>query len=89
MIKTVKDVDLKGKRIIMRVDFNVPMKDGVVQDDTRIQAALPTIKYIIEQNGGKINHLYIGWLNGEHWEKVKVDIIDIKPYLEEVWKPTK
>ncbi|HZK19523.1 MAG TPA: phosphoglycerate kinase [Treponemataceae bacterium] len=50
MIKTVKDIDLKGKRIIMRVDFNVPMKDGVVQDDTRIQKALPTITYIIEQN---------------------------------------
>lgn len=46
-------------------------------------------RYIVEQNGGKVNKLVIGWLNGEHWEKVKVDIIDIRPYLEQVWKPKK
>lgn len=52
--KTVKDIDLKNKKVIMRADFNVPLKGSEITDDTRIKAALPTIKYILEQGGSSL-----------------------------------
>ena len=51
--KSVKDVEVKGKRCLVRVDFNVPMKDGKITDETRINGALPTIKYLVD-NGAKV-----------------------------------
>ena len=51
--KTVKDVEVKGKKVLVRCDFNVPMKDGVITDENRIIGALPTIKYLMEQ-GAKV-----------------------------------
>lgn len=51
--QTIKDVDLKGKRVFIRVDFNVPIKNGLIEDDTRIRAALPTINYAV-QHGAKV-----------------------------------
>jgi phosphoglycerate kinase len=58
--KTVRDIDLKGKRVFIRVDFNVPMQDGKVTDDKRIKASLPTIKYVLEQGASVLLASHLG-----------------------------
>ncbi|MCR3906287.1 MAG: phosphoglycerate kinase [Tenericutes bacterium] len=63
--KTIKDIQIKGKKVLVRVDFNVPIKDGQISDENRIVQALPTIKYILEQGGKAIVFSHLGRVKDE------------------------
>ena len=78
--KTVRDIDVDGKRVLCRVDFNVPIKDGVVGDTTRISAALPTIKYLVEHNARVILMSHLGRPAGTGFEPE----LSLKPVAEKL-----
>lgn len=71
--KTLQDLDVKGKKVFCRVDFNVPMKDGEVTDDTRIKAALPTVSYLSEQGAIVILASHLGRPKGQVVEDLRLD----------------
>ena len=66
--KTLRDVELGGKRVIMRVDFNVPIKEGKIGDDTRVQAALPSIRYVLERGASLVLMSHLGRPKGKGYE---------------------
>lgn len=70
--KTIRDIDLKGKKVFVRVDFNVPMKDQQITDETRIQAALPTIKELVESGAIVILASHLGRPKGEVVEELRL-----------------
>ena len=87
--KTLKDLDVKGKKVLVRVDFNVPIKDGVITDDNRIIAALPTLKYILENGGKVIAFSHLGKVKAEEDKASKTLAPVAKRLAEALGKPVK
>ncbi len=80
MKKAVRDLNLKGKRVLIRVDFNVPLKEEKIRDDRRIKAALPTLQYIREEGGRLIVMTHLGRPKGEVLENLR-----LKPVVTSIY----
>ncbi|MCQ2566085.1 MAG: phosphoglycerate kinase [Clostridia bacterium] len=84
MKKTVRDIELKGKKVICRCDFNVPMKNGVITDDTRITAAMPTVEYMLGQGASVILMSHLGKPKGE--PKAELSLAPVAARLSQLLK---
>ncbi|MBR5926542.1 MAG: phosphoglycerate kinase, partial [Firmicutes bacterium] len=84
MKKTIKDIDVKSKKVICRCDFNVPMKDGKITDDFRIVSALPTVRYLLENNAAVILCSHMGKPKGQ--PKPELSLAPVAAKLEELLK---
>ena len=81
-VRTIRDFDPEGKRILVRVDFNVPLKEGKITDDTRMQRALPTLKYLLDKGAALIVISHLGRPKGE--KKPEYSMSQLKDHLAEL-----